>query len=113
MSAGCLKLIREGATLVRNVDDVLEALSDFFPKSQPNEHEIPKRAEQDPDAPPYSIEEALVMTHVDSDGISIDEVVRLTKLPVEKVNALAMALRIKGFVKFLPGNRIAQASVPR
>ncbi|MBO5750904.1 MAG: DNA-processing protein DprA [Kiritimatiellae bacterium] len=113
MSAGCLKLIREGATLVRNVDDVLEALSDFFPKSQPNERQIPKRAEQDPDAPPYSIEEALVMTHVDSDGISIDEVVRLTKLPVEKVNALAMALRIKGFVKFLPGNRIAQASVPR
>ena len=61
----------------------------------------------DPDTPKYSVEEALVMTHVDEDGISIDELVRETKLPVQKVNALAMSLRLKGFVRFLPGNRIS------
>ena len=61
----------------------------------------------DPDKPPYTIEEALLMLHVDSDGVSIEELSRLTKLPILKVNSLAMTLRIKGFVKFLPGNRIA------
>lgn len=108
MSAGCLGLIRDGATLVRNVDDVLEAMSELFPsRVRSSAEEIPPREEPDPETPPYSIEEALVMTHVDSDGIALDDLVRRTKLPVEKINALAMSLRIKGFVRFLPGNRIA------
>jgi hypothetical protein len=40
----------------------------------------------------------------------MDELVRRTKLPAEKVSATAMALRIKGFIRFLPGNRIAEAA---
>ena len=61
----------------------------------------------DPDTPPYSVEEAMVMLHVDADGVTIDELVRKTKLPVDRVNALVMSLRIKGFIRFLPGNRVA------
>src|SRR5439155_25882799 len=34
-SAGCLHLIREGATLIRGVDDVLEALSASAPVAPP------------------------------------------------------------------------------
>ena len=107
MSAGCLQLIREGAILVRNVDDVLDAMSELLPKDSRRKDsptDVP-----DEQNPPYSVEEALLMLHVDADGISIDELVRKTKLPVEKVNVLAMMLRIKGFVRFLPGNRIATA----
>ena len=47
------------------------------------------------------------MLHVDDDGISVDELVRETRLPVAKVNSLVMTLRVKGFVRFLPGNRVA------
>lgn len=105
MSAGCLQLIRDGATLVRDADDVLEALNELFPRSAAAE---PKAVPTvDPETPKYSVEEALVMLHVDADGISADELVRKTKLPAEKVNALVMELRIKGFVRFLPGNRVA------
>ena len=109
MSSGCLKLIRDGAILVRNADDVLEAMSELLPRGGGTEGRETQEgdARRDPDTPRYSIEEAMVMTHVDADGISMDELVRQTKLPVEKVNALAMSLRIKGFVKFLPGNRIS------
>ena len=60
-----------------------------------------------PPAPPYSVEEALVMRHVDVEGISIDELVRKTKLPVAKVNALCMTLRLKGRLRYFPGNRVA------
>ena len=49
----------------------------------------------------------MIMLHVDEGGVSIDELVRLTKLPVDKVNALTVSLRIKGFLRFLPGNRVA------
>jgi len=109
MSSGCLQLIRDGALLVRNADDVLEALSEFLPKpSKPAEPSQP-----DPDLPKYSVEESLVMLHVDEDGISLDELVRKTKLSVSKVNALAMSLRLKGFVRFLPGNRISLLTAKR
>jgi len=41
------------------------------------------------------------------DGISLDELARETKLPIAKISTLAMTLRVKGFVRFLPGNRIS------
>jgi len=107
MSSGCLQLLRDGATLVRNADDILEALSDFLPHDSRSSRALQDSRPVDPDAPPYSVEESLLMLHVDEDGISLDELVRKTKLPVAKVNALAMSLRLKGFVKFLPGNRIS------
>lgn len=106
-SAGCLNLIREGAILVRDADDVMEAMSELFPNMTQSQKKSEPSRDVDPDKPPYTIEEALLMLHVDSDGVSIEELSRLTKLPILKVNSLAMTLRIKGFVKFLPGNRIA------
>ena len=47
------------------------------------------------------------MLHVDEVGISVDELAAKTGLSARKVNSLAMSLRLKGFVRFLPGNRIA------
>ena len=112
MSSGCLKLIREGAILVRNADDILEALSELLPREQQKgrsavDLDLQPRPESDPETPPYSVEEAMVMLHVDADGVTIDELVRKTKLSVDRVNALAMSLRIKGFIRFLPGSRVA------
>ena len=122
-SAGCLALIRDGARLVRHARDVEEELCGFLPGlEQPlakkagaktkkadavrDEASAPAvRAACPP--PPFSLEEALVMKHVDAEGVSMDRLVQLTKLPAAKVNALCMALRLKGRVRFFPGNRVA------
>jgi predicted Rossmann fold nucleotide-binding protein DprA/Smf involved in DNA uptake len=66
-----------------------------------------KPVEPDPERPPYSVEESLVMLHVEDTGTSMDELVAKTGLSARKVNSIAMSLRLKGFVRFLPGNRIA------
>ena len=106
MSAGCLALIRNGATLVRNADDIIEMLTPIAPRPQTGTGGE-KTVEPDPEQPPYTVEESLVMLHVDEVGISVDELAAKTGLSARKVNSLAMSLRLKGFVRFLPGNRIA------
>ena len=122
-SAGCLALIRDGARLVRHARDVEEELCGFLPGlEQPLAKKVGAKAKK-ADAvrdeasapavraacppPPFSLEEALVMKHVDAEGVSMDRLVQLTKLPAAKVNALCMALRLKGRVRFFPGNRVA------
>lgn len=129
-SAGCLQLIREGARLVRHARDVEEEMSELIPREgacgcsgAASRVKKPARASEPagelesaaagrstapkPEPPPFSLEEAMVMKHVDVEGVSIDELVRKTKLPVAKVNAICMALRIKGRLRYFPGNRVA------
>jgi DNA processing protein len=107
MSAGCLQLIREGAIAVRDVDDIIEALGPLAAAKVDRDGEKEKPAVADEEKPAYSVEEAMVMLHVDEEGVSIDELVRETRLPVVKINSIVMTLRVKGFVRFLPGNRVA------
>ncbi len=107
-SAGCLQLIRDGAVLVRHARDVEEALGELVSRRVPA-----RRLRRSADAPeaepaaPFSLEESIVMKHVDAEGVSMDELVRLTKLPAAKVNAICMTLRLKERVRFFPGNRVA------
>lgn len=108
-SAGCLALLRDGARLVRSAADVEEELS---PLVHAEDRKAPKaKAKASPapvsPAPTFSVEEAMIMREVDAEGVHMDILVRRTGLPAEKVNALCMALRLKGRVRFFPGNRVA------
>ena len=108
-SAGCLALLRDGARLVRSAADVEDELSPLVPAEG---RKAPKTKRKDSPAPAspaptFSVEEAMIMREVDAEGVHMDILVRRTGLPVEKVNALCMALRLKGRVRFFPGNRVA------
>jgi DNA processing protein len=107
MSAGCLALIRSGARLVRNAADVAEEMKEFAAQLVPAAAPAADDGSVSDAAVRYGPEEALVMLHVGEDGISVDELVRKTGLSVSKVNSTAVMLRMKGFVRMLPGNRIA------
>ena len=128
-SAGCLNLIREGARMVTCVDDVIEELTPIAQKKAATSAPLPlgeaasrcftasslplgEAASRRFTAPPLpevklSVEEALVLRQVPAAGATLDAVARAAQLPVAKTNALLVALRLKGRVRFLPGNRVA------
>ena len=108
-SAGCLALLRDGARLVRSAADVEEELSPLVPAEERKATKAKAKVSPAPaaPAPAFSVEEAMIMREVDAEGVHMDILVRRTGLPVEKVNALCMALRLKGRVRFFPGNRVA------
>ncbi len=123
-SQGCLAILRDGARLVRSARDVEEELSTLIPKETGGPRSsaaktssrrgtsaaktVPAKApEAEKVVPKFSVEEAMIMREVDNEGVSMDVLIRRTGLPVEKVNALCMELRLKGRVRFFPGNRVA------
>lgn len=118
-SAGCLKLIRDGARLIRSARDVEEEMGELFPKSvrpqggrtSPQQNDDAKRPSRSPE-PPFSLEESMVMRVVDAEGVSLDTIVEKTKLSAAKVNSLCMTLRMKGRLRFFPGNRVALPREP-
>jgi len=111
-SAGCHQLIRDGAVLVRHADDVMEAMAELLPPEMKKKSVAEDTAPaSDPLNPVYSTEEALVMTNIDDEGVGMDALIAATGLSPEKVNSVVMMLRIKGFIRFLPGNRIAPLRV--
>jgi DNA processing protein len=110
-SAGCLKLIRDGAILVRNARDVEEALSELIPGRRSGEAVQPSCTSfSGCERPLYTVDEAILMRHVDADGVSVDLLPAKTGFSAAKVNTLAMTLRLKGRLRFLPGNRVASCN---
>lgn len=110
-SRGCHKLIRNGAVLVQNIDDVMEELGQIgegLRVTEGGEKVLTKNEEGKSSLPPYTLEESLVMRIVETTGTKIDKIVRESGLSSAKVNSIAMELRLKGRIKFLPGNRIAR-----
>lgn len=117
-SAGCLNLIRDGATLVRCAADVSEALGQLIqvaPRPKMKDSHAARRIPVPIPAAPVksalaqslSLEESMIMRELDAEGISLDKLVELTGLPPQKIRSLTMTLRLKEKVRFLPGNRVA------
>ncbi|WP_299348103.1 DNA-processing protein DprA [uncultured Maritalea sp.] len=105
-AAGGNKLIRDGATLVRNVDDILEQLN-TFELSQPtlfNEDEEEFATEWDMDQAPNATDEVLsALSHT---PIAIDEVIRATNLPAQAVQMVLLDLEIAGRIERSAGQLV-------
>ena len=110
-SQGCHKLLREGARLVTNVEDVIEELQDLMAGMQRQSGKLDAAGLQAVEKRPESIlspEERAVMAQVGIEGLPVDDLVRGSGLDAGKVSALLVGLQIKRLVRLLPGGRVAR-----
>ncbi len=113
-SSGPNHLIREGATLIRNADDVLEILMDFSgnvlrePPSNivnfcANQEFIDNKAdEENPE-----IRQEQILSHLSFTPISVDELIRACHLNISALQTTLLELELAGRIKRLSGNRIS------
>ena len=96
-STGCHYLIKQGAGLVENADDVLEQLGLNFPH-------VPKRdtfSEQIP--PPMEALESRIYALLGDYPLHIDHIARLGNVSPAELSSVLMKMELKGMIRQLPG----------
>lgn len=108
-ASGTLHLIREGATLVRGADDILEAIRSFSGTGLRE----PKRPEplfhgplaEEPDRPENAHDR--VLDQLSYTPVSVDELIRTCLLSIPVVQTVLLEMELAGRIKRHPGNRVS------
>ena len=95
-STGTHTLIKQGAKLVENAQDVIEEFPRFFGPSS-------KSGPQRESPPELTDDEKLIFDTLDAYPIHIDELVRRTEIDAGRLSSLLMQLELKGLVSQAPG----------
>lgn len=99
-SEGCHDLIRDGVTLVRNVDDVLSELGPLaIPSTQSSSVTI-----HSPRELTLNLQETEVLNQITLQPTGIDEVLRGCKMESSRVLATLTVLEMRRLIRRLPGN---------
>lgn len=96
-SMGCHYLIKQGACLIENADDILEALGMNYPS-------VPKTdtfREMTPDG--MDDGESALYNIIGDYPVHIDQIARAGKMTPGEVSSLLMKMELKGFIRQLPG----------
>lgn len=105
-SAGCHDLIRDGVTLIRNVDDVLEGLGPLAKpavSAEANTVHHPRELALNP-------QEKDILNLISTSPVHIDEVLRGADLEPSRILSTVTILEMKRFVRRLPGNMLIRNS---
>jgi len=92
-SRGTNRLIQDGAKLVSSAQDILEEL---------NLTMIPRQLEM-PELVPADDTESLILSHLRHEPVHIDEVCRLSRLPIATVSSTLAMMELKGMVRQVGG----------
>ena len=107
---GCNRLIRDGAVLVRNADDVIAELG-------PQQQDLfsPADRAEEPDGPSHALPQepddsarARIVNALGVTPVSVDEVIRHTGLPAGMVQIVLLELELAGRLQRHAGQRVSR-----
>ena len=109
-AAGPNHLIREGATLIRSTQDIMECLMDFSGSAMrepyaPSPSLAPPPVDKQEEPPENGHD--LVITNLSFTPISVDELLRSCHLSIGILQTVLLDLELAGRIKRLPGNRVS------
>jgi DNA processing protein len=98
-SLGTNRLIRDGATLVRTVDDIADEFSFLLPREARAGTPAPTTAAPAPllDQTEKTLYELLI------EPLTLDDLAQRSDISIEKVTAAMLMLELKGLVRAMPG----------
>lgn len=97
-SEGTNNLIKNGAKLISNYSDILEAL-EF------DEIQRPETIEKKSEVPSLSSEEQLILDYLNSDLKSVGDIFNSLDFPISKIQSVLLGLELKNLVKQEIGKR--------
>ena len=98
LSKGCHALIKEGAKLVENTQDILDELKGLSLRI-----ELRREPENEIDAAEHSLEDATLLKHLGYDAVDINTLCHRSGLTAEVVSAMLLTLELNGQISSLPG----------
>ena len=99
-------MIRDGATLIRDVDDVLEALGPLVEPVQTTEN----RTVLTPRELNLNEQELMVLNLIETVPTSIERVLESAQMPSSRVLSTLTVLEMKRLVRRLPGSYVERVS---
>ena len=103
-SEGCHNLIRDGVPLVRNADDILEALG---PLVRPVAHSTTEQI-LSPRELTLSDQEREILNHLSTEPSHVDELLRGAQIESSRVLATLTVLEMKRMIRRLPGGQLVR-----
>ncbi|MCV2880526.1 DNA-processing protein DprA [Actibacterium sp. XHP0104] len=114
-ASGCNMLIRDGATLVRGTDDVLEALTPIAPRPEPQPEPQRTLFQDIPEGPPRRSTRvadipalhAQILNRLGPSPLAEDQLIRDLNLPARQVAPELVTLELDGRIARQPGGMLA------